>query len=834
MIIEGQKKSIDKIYIQKLSTFIEDASGYMVDEMEEAIKNDPNLQKQIKEQLNKFDIFKISKTIGTNDIQNICLLASFLFYLKITVYLLLQKEVKHLKLKLLNLPNNKNNLTNSIREKFDDVIKHGYDYIFKSSVFDEFTFIQEYIPVLKRNIKEIEQLNLSNLNSDIFGSIYNTLFNNHEQTEKGQHFTNTDEVDIVNAFCINKNTKNIIDTACGAGAFLVRAYAMLKYHHPELSHSELLEKIWGIDIATFPAFLAKVNLAILDLKGSSQNPKIVNKNFSDLTKSSIPKLPKFDVCIGNPPYIRQELIKDKNKWTELARHEFGIKNLNKQSDLYVYYLMHTASLLKEGGRLGYVIASSWLDVSYGKDLQKFLLDHFKIIAVIDLQNSRSFQTASVNTVKLIIEKCSNQNEREKNNVKFVRVYEDYSKIIGLINDKDRFAKLNSFVQSIEKARDNYKTNNYFISSISQKELELQSTVKGMYQNGHWGAKFLRTPEIYNQIISKSGNKMVPFREICEVKYGIKTGANDFFYLTDETQKALELDDKSYASRFKNQKENHWKFWETQGWYYSKLDKQHHIIERKYLKPLLKSQREVQNLTIKAKELKHYVLDIKSNKNKLKESNSELYSYIKIGESSKYKINKRATCTGRISKNGESDWFNLAKEIVIGDFIIPSKIGERFRLMDNRKAKVYCDKVSYNICVKPEYKEYSDILYAVLNSTIFRYFIDLFSRQLTGSQTLSDVDVNIVQDTLIPHPKYLIEKARELKDIMKSINSREQKSIFREIDFEDRKLLDSLIMTSLGFGKKETELIRKKAVEFVQARKIKSESVKTIKKSGINK
>ncbi|MCK5169020.1 MAG: SAM-dependent DNA methyltransferase, partial [Bacteroidales bacterium] len=336
MIIEDQNKSIDKIYIHKLSTFIEDASEYMVKEMKETIKNDPNLLKQIKEQVKKLDIFKINTTVSAVDIQNICLLAGFLFFLKITVYLSLQKEVKHLKLKPLYIPDNKNNITNSIRNKFDDVLKFGYDYIFEPSVFDKFKFIQDYIPVLKRNIKEIEQINLSNINADIFGSIYNTLFNNPEQTEKGQHFTNTDEVDIVNAFCINKNTKNIIDTACGAGTFLVRAYAFLKYHHPELSHKELLEKIWGIDIASFPAFLTKVNLAMLDLKDSTQKPKFVNKNFSDLTKSSKLKLPEFDACIGNPPYIRQELIKDKKRWTKLARHEFGIKNLNKQSDLYVY------------------------------------------------------------------------------------------------------------------------------------------------------------------------------------------------------------------------------------------------------------------------------------------------------------------------------------------------------------------------------------------------------------------------------------------------------------------------------------------------------------------
>ena len=132
MIIEGKNKSIEKIYIQKLSTFITDASEYMVKEMKETIKNDLELQKQIKKQLKKLDVFKINKTVSAFDIQNICLLAGFLFYLKITVYLSLQKEVKHLKLKPLYIPDNKNNLTDSISKKFDDVLKfvpiHSYKH----------------------------------------------------------------------------------------------------------------------------------------------------------------------------------------------------------------------------------------------------------------------------------------------------------------------------------------------------------------------------------------------------------------------------------------------------------------------------------------------------------------------------------------------------------------------------------------------------------------------------------------------------------------------------------------------------------------------------------
>lgn len=776
MKLKDQNKSIEKSILVKLSNFIVDASVNMYEAMEHSIENDPKLQKEIKNHLIKFDLFKINGKVEKADIQNICLLSTYLYYLK-SVYQN-QKE---------------------------------------PTIFDKFNFTDDYIPILKKNIEEINQIKLSELKIEIFGSIYNTLFNNSEQNEKAQHFTSTDEVDIVNAFCINKNTANIIDTACGAGTFLLRAYAALKYWHPELNHSELLKRIYGIDLAPFPSFLAKVNLNIAGEKEINHKTNIINKDFSKFTKQNKYGLPDFDACIGNPPYIRQELIKNKNTWIDLVQNDFNIQNLNKQSDLYVYYLMHAASLLKEGGRLGYVIASSWLDVSYGKDLQKFLLDHFKIIAIIDQQYTRSFETASVNTIILIIEKCGNQKERENNQVKFIRIYNDYTKLIGRITDNDRFDKLNGLVQSIENTNTSLKTDNYFLHAVNQKKLEEQSTQNGKYHNGHWGTRYLRVPEIYNEIIQKSNDKLISLKEICEIKYGIKTGANDFFYLTDKTEKAVDFKSKPGD------------FWKTFGWYYSNLDKKHHLFERKYLKPILKSQREINGLIIKKEQLKQFVLDIKVSKHKLKELSSELYKYIKSGESVDFKINQRATCKARISITGDSDWFTLGKEIPVGDFIIPSKIGERFRLLDNRKANVYCDKVSYNISLKPEYSEYTDILFALLNSTFFRYSIDLFSRQLTGSQTLSDVDVNVVQDTMIPHPKYLVEKIEELNTIMKSMSKREQESIFKEMEFEDRKQLDYIVLKSIGINIKEIDLLRKKAIEFVQSRKLKSESIKTIKR-----
>ena len=106
---------------------------------------------------------------------------------------------------------------------------------------------------------------------------------------------------------------------------------------------------------------------------------------SKLFFSTISKVSRFKITIST------SLIENKEKWNLLAVNEFSITKINQQSDLYLYYLIHTSAFLKEGGMLGYVISSSWLDTVFGGDLQKFLLDHFKIIAIIDNQKKRNLE-----------------------------------------------------------------------------------------------------------------------------------------------------------------------------------------------------------------------------------------------------------------------------------------------------------------------------------------------------------------------------------------------------------------------------------------------------------
>lgn len=841
--------SIDKFFVKKLSAYILEGSAEMADIMYERISSDKEFKKRLRDYLKDQDIFNITLKFDGEEVYKICQLANYLLYLKIIFYSYLQREVPSLNLKPLDIPEDKNKLNKALRNRFDEVLKHDFELIFQGNILDEFEYTAKYLPSLKYNVSQISELNFKDLNVDIMGSIYNTLIDNQEQHDRGQHFTNVNEVDIVNAFCINKNTQLIMDSGCGAGTFLVRGYKFLKYFNPKLSHEELLERLWGVEIALFPAFLATMNLSLLDIKVTENYPAILRQDFSEVKSTSSPKLiflnashlfdvkdtggkvksikvPEFDACVGNPPYVRQEHIEHKKRWLDLVKSEYDLKKINQQSDLYVYYLMHTAAFLKEGGRLGYVVSSSWLDVAFGGGLQKFLLDHFRIIAVIDNQKVRSFDTASINTVILILEKCSDRKKREENKVKFVRIFKEYDELIGSSNDTERFENLQKFVNRVEKTNKLLKDDNLMITVRTQKELEDEATTDFKYENGNWGAKYLRSPDIYTKIIDTAGDKLIPLSNVCEVKYGIKTGANEFFYVIDDTEKVKTLKPDEYKMHFGHRIENSKINWEKHGWYFSEMNNQHYLLEKIYFKPVFKSQKEASNLDVDLNKLKYRVLICYEQKTALRKYKVKLLKYVEDAEKSPFKFNERATCAARIKADGTQDWFNLGDGLFVGDFIFPSKIHEKYGLIDNRNSQVYIDKVNYNVKVKSNYKGLEDEIFLILNSTLFRYFLELFARQM--GEGLTDIDVNVVEKALLIDPESLKKYKKELKEILHLLKNRKQETIYEEVTKEDRNRLDLIIFKELGLNQTDLQKFYNEVVDLRKKRNEKVASVEKVK------
>lgn len=117
----------------------------------------------------------------------------------------------------------------------------------------------------------------------------------------------------------------------------------------------------------------------------------------------------FDLIIGNPPYIRQEELK------ELKPHlTKNYKVYKGTSDIYTYFYELGFNVLKDrGGVLSYITSNKYTRAGYGEALREFLLKNVKFLEYTDLNGIKVFDSATVDTSILCFEKSKSKDNKFK-------------------------------------------------------------------------------------------------------------------------------------------------------------------------------------------------------------------------------------------------------------------------------------------------------------------------------------------------------------------------------------------------------------------------------------
>jgi hypothetical protein len=147
---------------------------------------------------------------------------------------------------------------------------------------------------------------------------------------------------------------------------------------------------------------------------------------------------------------------------------------------------------------------------------------------------------------------------------------------------------------------------------------LEKELEAKHEAAKWGL-YLRAPQVFFDILEKAGPKLIPLHEVAEVRFGITTGINDFFYLTP-----LGPGEAAGTLRVKN----------ARGWQGE--------IEEACLRPVIKSPKEAKSIRIDPTHLRHRLflpplkIDPKEDTaetltEKLKDSYPLAYEYVKWGE-----------------------------------------------------------------------------------------------------------------------------------------------------------------------------------------------------------
>jgi hypothetical protein len=432
----------------------------------------------------------------------------------------------------------------------------------------------------------------------------------------------------------------------------------------------------------------------------------------------------------------------------------------------------------------------------------------KPLYIIDNIAKRSFKQADVNTVIVFIQKP--KVKPDDFTLKFIAFKKPFEEAVTpeVLKEIENTA-LPVFDHPIYRVYPKTKKEllEEGVKYPDETELELtQSPEQLPYIGNKWGGKYLRAPEIYFKILEKGVGAtgcsplLVRLGDIAEVRFGIKTGANEFFYLKPvgmTVKEVVEIAEKNPDAliRVKN----------GVGWEVE--------IEAEFLKPVIKSPRELKTIMVKIEDLNYLVFMCHKNKKELKETKA--LEYIEWGERQKY--NQRPTCRSR------NLWWDLG-ERRRAEIIVPAKIGERYLVFLNKKG-ILEDKILYGVIYNT-----CDDLYWYLNSSLCRFFIEFSSRQLTGAQAIADIDVNVWENI------YVLLKDFKLSN--RELINRDINSIFTELGFDktrpireqepnplpDRKELDDVVFDALGLTQEERKEVYWAVAELVKARLDKAKSV----------
>lgn len=97
---------------------------------------------------------------------------------------------------------------------------------------------------------------------------------------------------------------------------------------------------------------------------------------------------KFDFIVGNPPYIRQEMIPA----PLLVEYRARYQTMYDRADIYIPFIERSLSLLLNGGALGFICSDRWMKNRYGGPLRKLIADNFRLKAYVDMVDTAAFHS----------------------------------------------------------------------------------------------------------------------------------------------------------------------------------------------------------------------------------------------------------------------------------------------------------------------------------------------------------------------------------------------------------------------------------------------------------
>lgn len=194
----------------------------------------------------------------------------------------------------------------------------------------------------------------------------------------GAYYTPAELSDILAKFALRSPEDTVLEPSFGGGAFLRSAVDRLS----ELGAPRPEKQIFGCDIDThafdhLPSYFGR--------RMGKVGRRFILRDFLDVDSQSFMEK-KFDCILANPPFIGYaKLTNAQRDHAKNILNQFNIKN-NRYASLWYYFILNSLLVLKEGGRIIFVLPHAFIDNDYALSLRTYLTRNFNTVATFSLPN----------------------------------------------------------------------------------------------------------------------------------------------------------------------------------------------------------------------------------------------------------------------------------------------------------------------------------------------------------------------------------------------------------------------------------------------------------------
>ena len=227
--------------------------------------------------------------------------------------------------------------------------------------------------------------NLESLEMKKLGMVFTEEFISSFVVDRAFHYYIKGRDDKISAL---KNMK-ILEPSLGGGSFVFPIFNRVKneLNSKSMAQRFMIENFMGIDIEKTAIKLAKENIKeLLETEDNQTKWKILEKDFLSLDYKE-----KFDIIIGNPPYIGEK--GNKELFRKAKATEFGKKYYEKGMDYFYFFIEKSLELLNDRGILAFITPTYWTRADSAVKLRDSIRQAANFVEVIDFGEARIFKDA---------------------------------------------------------------------------------------------------------------------------------------------------------------------------------------------------------------------------------------------------------------------------------------------------------------------------------------------------------------------------------------------------------------------------------------------------------